>query len=192
MRKTCSLWVSNSKLKPLLPYKSRWTATVRNNGNALAAMQLPASSVKTAVRKSPNLSRQQVVGNAGAALRLPVNSVRSAVLPSRRTQTAGPAPAVQSTKENSVRTVVRKNRKEHRYTAVTSADGSRRIRRTLPSSALNAVISLMTATSNNAMIGNIIRKDSEKGACKLAPDGAPFCRTGFLSAPSPFWVSPAV
>lgn len=24
------------------------------------------------------------------------------------------------------------------------------------------------------MIGNIIRKDSEKGACKLAPDGAPF------------------
>ena len=44
---------------------------------------------------------------------------------------------------------VRKNRKEHRYTAVTSADGSRRIRRTLPSSALNAAISLMTATSNN-------------------------------------------
>ena len=149
MRRTCLLWVSNSRLKPLPPYKNQWTATVRSNGNAPAAIWLPASSVKTAVRKRPNLSLRQVVGNAGAVLQLPVNSVRSAVLPSRRTQTAGPAPAVQSTKENSVRTAVRKSRKERRYSAVISAAGSRRIRRIRRSSARNAATSLMTATENN-------------------------------------------
>ena len=37
-------------------------------GSALAAIQPPASSVKTAVRKSPNLRLRQVVGNASAAL----------------------------------------------------------------------------------------------------------------------------
>lgn len=42
----------------------------------------------------------------------------------------------------------------------------------LPKFAPNAAIFLTITTSNNAMIGNIIRKDSEKGACKLAPDGA--------------------
>lgn len=157
MPKTCSPWVSNSRLKPLLPHKNQWTATVRNNGNAPAAIWLPASSVKTAVRKSPNLSLRQVVGNASAVPRLPVNSVLSAVLQSRRTQTAGPAPAAWSIKENSVRTAVRKSRKERRYTAVISAAGSWRIRRIRRSSAPNAATSLMTATENNILNMGIAR-----------------------------------
>ena len=128
-----------------------------NNGNALAAIQPPASSVKTAVRKSPNLRLRQVHGNAGAVPRLPVSSVLSAVLPSRRTRMAGPVPAARSTKESSVRTAVRKSRKERRYTAVTSAAGSRRIRRIRRSSAPNAATSLMTATGNNILIMKIIR-----------------------------------
>ena len=157
MRKTCSLWVSSnsSRHSLCLPHNSRRAA--RSNGNALAAIQLPASSVKTAVRKRPNLSLRQVVGNAGAVLQLPVNSVRSAVLPSRRTQTVGPVPAARSTRASSVRTAVRKSRKERRYTAVISAAGSRRIRRIRRSSAPNAATSLMTATGNNFLIMEIVR-----------------------------------
>lgn len=147
MHKTCSPWVSSNSRS--LPCNSRRTAAAWNNGNAPAVIWHPASSVPTAVPKSPSLSLRQEAGNVSAALRLPASSVLNAVLQSRRIRTAGPAPAVRSTRANSVRTAGRKSRKEHRYTAVTSADGSRRIRRIRLSSVLNAAMPLMTATGNN-------------------------------------------
>lgn len=138
MHKTCSPWVSSNSRS--LPCNSRRTAAAWNNGNAPAVIWHPASSVPTAVPKSPSLSLRQEAGNVSAALRLPASSVLNAVLQSRRLRTAGPAPAVRSTRANSARTAGRKSRKERRYSAVTNAAGNRRIRRTRRSSAPNAEI----------------------------------------------------
>ena len=147
MHKTCSPWVSSNSRS--LPCNSRRTAAAWNNGNAPAVIWSPASSAPTAVPKSPSLSLRQGVGNVSAALRLPASSVLNAVLQSRQIRTAGPAPAVRSTRGNSARTAVPKNPRARRSSAAINAAGSRRIRLIRRSSVPNAVTSLMTATGNN-------------------------------------------
>ena len=65
--------------------------------------------------RSRSRSRRQVPGSVSAALRPRENSAPSAAPLSRRTPRAGPAPAVRSTRANSVRTAGRKSPKERRY-----------------------------------------------------------------------------
>ena len=90
----------------------------------------------------------------------PVSSVQSADHPSLLPQTDGYVPAVQSTRANSVRNAEPRSRQENRFISVTSADGSRKIRRILRSSVRSAEIRLMIMTCNKT-VGFVVEAEVE-------------------------------
>lgn len=90
----------------------------------------------------------------------PVSSVQSADHQSLLQQMDGYVPAAQSTRANSVRNAEPRSRQENRFISVTSADGSRKIRRILRSSVRSAEIRLMIMTCNKT-VGFVVEAEVE-------------------------------
>ena len=109
----------------------------------------------------PLLLQQQIHGPVPVERQVtPVSSVQSADHPSLLQQTDGYVPAAQSTRVNSVRNAEPRSRQENRFTSVTSADGNRKIRRTLRNSVRNVEIRLMIMTCNKT-VGFVVEAEVE-------------------------------
>ena len=109
----------------------------------------------------PLLLQQQIHGPVPVERQVtPVSSVQSADHPSLLQQTDGYVPAAQSTRANSVPNVELRSRQENRFTSVTSADGNRKIRRTLRNSVRNVEIRLMIMTCNKT-VGFVVEAEVE-------------------------------
>ena len=103
----------------------------------------------------PLPGRTLMYGPVSAEPRQAAISVRSAAENgrSRSRQDGSVLPAEQQIKESSVRSAVRKSRRERLCINVTSAAGSLRIRRIRPDFARNAEILLMKVISGNSKEG---------------------------------------
>lgn len=109
----------------------------------------------------PLLLQQQIHGPVPVERQVtPVSSVQSADHPSLLQQMDGYVPAAQSTRANSVRNAEPRSRQENRFISVTSADGSRKIRRILRSSVRSAEIRLMIMTCNKT-VGFVVEAEVE-------------------------------
>ena len=101
----------------------------------------------------PLLLPQQIHGPVPVERQVtPVSSVQSADHQSLLQQMDGYVPAAQSTRANSVRNAEPRSRQENRFISVTSADGSRKIRKIHRSSVRSVVTHLMMEISKTLMI----------------------------------------
>lgn len=132
MHRDCLQWVVPSRHRYRMPHRRQQHKT----------QHLP----------QPLLLLQQIHGPVPVERQVtPVSSVQSADHQSLLQQTDGYAPAVQSTRANSVRNAEPRSRQENRFISVTNADGSRKIRRILRSSVRSAEIRLTIMTCNKTV-----------------------------------------
>ena len=119
MHRDCLQWVVPSRHRYRMPHRRQQHRT----------QHLP----------QPLLLPQQIHGPVPVERQVtPVSSVQSADHQSLLQQMDGYVPAAQSTRANSVRNAEPRSRQENRFISVTSADGSRKIRRILRSSVRSA------------------------------------------------------
>ena len=141
MHRDCLQWVVPSRHRYRMPHRRQQHRT----------QHLP----------QPLLLPQQIHGPVPVERQVtPVSSVQSADHQSLLQQMDGYVPAAQSTRANSVPNVEPRSRQENRFTSVTSADGNRKIRRTLRNSVRNVEIRLMIMTCNKT-VGFVVEAEVE-------------------------------
>ena len=140
MHRDCLQWVDPSRHRYRMPHRRQQHRT----------QHLPQPLLQQQIHGPVPVERQVT----------PVSSVQSADHQSLLQQTDGYAPAVQSTRANSVRNAEPRSRQENRFISVTNADGSRKIRRILRSSVRSAEIRLMIMTCNKT-VGFVVEAEVE-------------------------------